>query len=203
MQPVEARQAIARQPRAAPRRVSRKARSRLLSFVRFEKVQLAASRRTQSSTVTASHAPPIPSSTRAVGWPPSHLPAIAEAKAHGAASNVIANKTVPPPLAARADRIFPRAACAHEVVMPHVGQRQPVRRANPQADRPNCSCVPNPRGSGFNPRAVAIRTSAATPHAASNSLPRWVRALESFTELPRGVAANGPEGSNWGWWVQG
>jgi hypothetical protein len=57
-------------------------------------------------------------------------------------------------LAVQECRKSPRANQANAVVIPQVGQRRRVRVAKGHAPSPSCVWVPNPRGSGVNPRAI-------------------------------------------------
>ena len=48
----------------------------------------------------------------------------------------------------------PFAACANDVVIPHVGQGRPKNTAHPHAGRPRCVCVPCPFVDGSRKNAV-------------------------------------------------
>lgn len=69
-------------------------------------------------------------------------PLIAAPVAHNPAAMASRQVAAPPALVANAALKSPRNAYDQAVVIPQVGQGQPVRVMNQQGTMPNCSCVP-------------------------------------------------------------
>ena len=75
----------------------------------------------------------------------------------------------PPEFDSSAAIQFPRTACAHEVVMPHEGQRVPNSQTNVHGGKPSCWCVPSPFGFGRKQQATTKGASQHPPARANKS----------------------------------
>ncbi len=91
-----------------------------------------------------------------------------------------------------AERISPRTRCEKLVVKPQLGHGIPKTTRKVHGGRPNASCVPNPRGSGWTDRAAPKMLSSRRLHAESASRPR--RPIGAPRLDFTGVAGSGREG---------
>lgn len=129
---------------------------------------MAQSINTTAVTLTASQAPAVLSSGRGV-----QRPRAADSSSQAMASRSSTPRSVPPAFARSDSTNSPRTRCAQEVVMPHVGHRQPNRATNVHGGNPNCWCVPWPRVSGV--RIIATSRGNANPSPIAASLNRSCR----------------------------
>ena len=80
----------------------------------------------------------IAASVMSLGTPHSQRPRTADASVHGPAKSAMPASSVPPTFDRTALGNCPRMACAHEVVIPHEGQRAPNNVSKVQGGSPNC-----------------------------------------------------------------
>lgn len=98
-----------------------------------------------------------------VGTTNHHRPPIAAAINQGPTSSDMIASVVPPAFARQAASGCPCIKCDQLVVMPQDGHGRPTSHSNVQRYKPNCRCVPNPRGSGSSRLAIANSTSNVVP----------------------------------------
>ena len=122
----------------------------------------------QSTNVTSTITPATATTTHSFGWRIHHLPIRPETSSHGPATAEASANIVPPLFDWSDPTMLPRTKCAHEVVIPHDGQRKPTMTVNEHGLRPNCVCVPYPLGEGSRHMATVNRLINPIPNTTNN-----------------------------------
>lgn len=100
------------------------------------------------------------------------VPRIAIHTNHGILMNVKRHSRKPAKFAFSDSSIDPRRRWAHDVVMPHDGQRTPKTDWNVHGGSPSCSCVPKPEEFGTRAEASSKRD-VSTPIASEQNQRCW------------------------------
>jgi hypothetical protein len=142
---------------------------RISSFLLNEHYRPKLSRHSQSINVTATSPKASVTIARSLGGLVNQRPRADDARSQGPATAAAPASNVPPQFDSSAAIHCPRTACAHDVVMPHEGQRTPNNQTNVHGGRPSFWCVPNPFGSGRKQPATTRGAKQHTLAAASKS----------------------------------
>jgi hypothetical protein len=134
--------------------------------------RLKLSRQIQSINVTATNPKAKLTNQRSLGGEVNQRPRTAEANNQGPAIAATPANKAPPAFDLTAEIQCPRTAWAHEVVIPHDGQRVPNNQTNVHGGKPSCWCVPIPFGSGRRQPATTKGANQHMPAAANNSRQR-------------------------------
>jgi hypothetical protein len=156
---------------------------RISSFFLNDHYRPNVSRHNQSINVTATSPRASATIARSLGGRVNQRPRSAEAMSQGPANAAAPASNVPPQFDSRAAIQCPRTACAHDVVMPHEGQRTPNSQTNVHGGRPSRWCVPNPFGSGRKQPATTKGAKQHIPAAASDSRQRTESRSGPFSTL--------------------
>ena len=124
----------------------------------------------QSIIVTSTMMPATATATHSLGRRIHQRPRMPQISIHGPATADAAANNVPPLFALSDCPMLPRTKCAHDVVIPHDGQRMPTMAVNEHGCKPNWVCVPYPFGEGV--RNIATINNTISPRPNNTKSPR-------------------------------